>query len=65
MAAPNIHPPALLTRREAAEYLRVSLATLDFHIQDGSLRSYQLGRKVMLDPKDLRKLLVPRGGSKS
>jgi excisionase family DNA binding protein len=53
-----------LTRHEAARFLRCHVLTIDRRIADGSLRTYSLGRKVLIDETDLRRLLVSRGGGK-
>jgi len=52
-------PSRLLSRRESAEFLGCSLDTIKRSIEDGSLRAYRLRGKVLIDPDDLRRLLVP------
>ena len=44
--------PALLTRRESAEYLRVSLKSFDRHIRP-VLRPKHVGSRVLFRPEDL------------
>lgn len=39
-------PDTLLTRKEVAKLLRISLTTVHFWSRDGKLRSYRNGRKV-------------------
>ena len=44
---------ALLTRAEAAQRLRISLATLDRRIADGKLKPRRNGRRVLLLADDV------------
>ncbi len=50
-------PPALLTRREAARYLRVSLDGLDRFLRDpvDPLPGLRAGRRWLFRPADLEK----------
>lgn len=41
--SPSHQPSEVLTRREAAEFLKTSVATLDRLVREGSLPSHRLG----------------------
>lgn len=59
-AAPVLPPaarPGLLTRDDAAAFLRVSVRTFERHVQPG-LPSVRLGRRVLFRPGDLDAWLV-------
>lgn len=60
MSVSHPDPSRLLTRREAAAYIRASLRTVDRLVEDGSLATYSLRGKVLVDPEDLRRLVRPR-----
>lgn len=51
---------ALLTRQEAAERLRVHIATLDRHVKDGSIPSIKLDKTVRI-PADFIESLLAEG----
>ncbi|MFD0362670.1 helix-turn-helix transcriptional regulator [Nocardia sp. GCM10030253] len=60
-------PETLITLREAAGQLKLSVRTLERLISAGDLRAYKVGaRSVRVDPKDLgglvRPILVAGGG---
>ena len=44
----NTTPPELLTRREAADILRVSTTTLSRHIGAGTIYAVRLGRQLRI-----------------
>jgi excisionase family DNA binding protein len=48
----------LLTRREAATFLRISVPTLDRHLATGLLIPTRVGRKVLFREKALEKFLL-------
>ena len=60
---PAVPAPALrkpLTRREAAEVLQVSLASVNRYIKAGTLRAYKIGKRlVRIDPRSIEALLQP------
>ena len=43
----------MLTKREAAERLRISKVTLDHHIRNGLVTSIKLGKFIFFREKDL------------
>ena len=45
--------PGVLTRNEAADYLRVCVRTLDYLVKDGELKRLKLGRKTLYRVADL------------
>lgn len=53
-------PVRLLTGREAAKSLAVSLRTLRALVQRGELTAVRIGRSVRFDPDDLRRLIEQR-----
>ena len=38
-------PPAVLTKKEAADYLRCSIATIQRYTRDGLLSPYRIGQR--------------------
>jgi excisionase family DNA binding protein len=44
----NLKPPSLVTRKEAAIFLRSSLKFVDRLIRDGRIRSFKIGSKVLI-----------------
>jgi len=46
-----------LSRREAADALRVSLRTLDYLIASGTLRGSRIGRRILIPRSELEQLL--------
>ncbi|MFC9433994.1 helix-turn-helix transcriptional regulator [Nocardia sp. NPDC057030] len=59
-------PETLITLREAAGQLKLSVRTLERLISTGDLKAYKVGaRSVRVDPRDLgmlvRPILVPGG----
>jgi len=56
--------PDLLTKRQAAEYLQVSLPTINNYLRRGLLRAYKLpgGRLVRIKREDLLALLGETSG---
>lgn len=51
---------AYLTKKEAAEYLRLSRATLDRLVKKRELLSAKIGKKVIFRRKDLDKFMAAR-----
>ena len=54
VAPGRLKPGELVTRREAADLLRVSIRTIDRMIIDGQLRPVRIGRLVRIHASDLR-----------
>lgn len=52
-AASAVAAPALLSTREAADYLGVSLSTLRRLVAERSVRHYKPGGQLRFDPADL------------
>lgn len=46
-----------LTRAEAAKILKISLPTLDKHLQDGVIRSQRVGKRVLIPDDQLEQFL--------
>jgi len=57
---PQPHPSnhKLLSRKEAAEYLDISLPTLDKYTKLGRIRGTRLGGRVLYSDEDLEKSLT-------
>ncbi|MER3418698.1 MAG: hypothetical protein C4343_06320 [Chloroflexota bacterium] len=55
----DVSAPELLTKQQAAEYLQVSLPTINNYLRRGLLRAYKLpgGRLVRIKREDLLALL--------
>lgn len=51
-------PDQLLTRKEAAVYLRISLVTLNEYTQRGLVPAYRLGSRVLYRRSELDKCLA-------
>jgi excisionase family DNA binding protein len=47
------------TRKEAAEFLRVSYVTLDRRIRDGTLPVTRFGTRVLITLESLEKIITP------
>ena len=47
----------LITRKEAAEALRISLKTLDDIRRAGTIKTINIGSRVFIDPRDIRALV--------
>ena len=47
----------LLTKKEAAEALRVSCRTLERHIESKMLVAYKIGRKTLIEQVELDKFI--------
>lgn len=45
------HP--LMTREEAAVYLRISTTTLDRHVKSGVIKSVKIGKRVLFSREQL------------
>jgi len=45
--------PYYMTKKEVAEFLRMSIATIDRLIQKGKIPSYKVGRKRLFKKEDL------------
>ena len=55
-AAPTIRKP--LTRFEAAEFLQVSLASVNRYVKAGTLRAFKIGKRlVRIDPASVEALM--------
>jgi len=54
----------LLTKRQAAEILQLSIPTIDRKIRTGELRAVRLGRAVRIEPDDLREYVNRRESQK-
>lgn len=46
-----------MTRREAADALRVSLRTIDYLLEQGKLRARRIGRRIVIPRAELEHLL--------
>jgi excisionase family DNA binding protein len=55
-------PSTLLTRREAATVLRLSLATVDRHIHAGVIRAVRIGGAIRIPQQVIDELLAPATG---
>jgi excisionase family DNA binding protein len=54
--------PKTMTRKEAAQALRISERTLDRYISEGQLKPYRVGRngrRIILLAEDVMRLLQP------
>lgn len=47
-----------ITRKEAADYLRISLVTLDQLTRTDKIRGYRIGNRVLYDKAEVRKSLT-------
>lgn len=58
-ARTGVRAPDLLTKRQAADYLQVSVPTINNYLRRGLLRAYKLpgGRLVRIKREDLLALL--------
>ncbi len=63
-ARTGVSAPDLLTKQQAAEYLQVSLPTINSYLRRGLLRAYKLpgGRLVRIKREDLLALLEEMSG---
>lgn len=52
--------PPWLTRAEAAQYLKISIRSVDRLREQSRITPYRLGRAVRYRRRDLDKVLVPR-----
>lgn len=57
--SPTIEKP--LTRLEAADLLTMSLPTLDKLIKNGVIHASVVGRRVLINPEEIKKLLNKKG----
>jgi len=48
-------PQFLLSRRQAAQSLSISLRTLDYLIASGKLTMRRIGRRVLIEPTELER----------
>ena len=48
-------PQFLLSRRQAAQSLSISLRTLDYLIASGKLTMRRIGRRVLIEPAELER----------
>jgi excisionase family DNA binding protein len=48
-------PQFLLSRRQAAQSLSISLRTLDYLIAGGKLTMRRIGRRVLIEPAELER----------
>lgn len=54
------HPQeALLTRKEAADKLRISLVTLTDWVRRGKIKSHSIGGRILFKASDLEQALKP------
>ena len=53
----------VLSRREAADRLRVSVPVLDRLIASGEVRKLQVGRRVLVPVQSLQAFVEPRGAA--
>lgn len=53
-------PPVVLTRKQAAELLSISLVTLRNWTAQGLLPSYQLGGRIYYKQKEIIAALLPQ-----
>lgn len=58
MPEPTADIPALLTRKDAAKYLGISLPTLHKYTQDGRLIAYKIGSQVRYKRHELEEQLT-------
>lgn len=58
--APDVRPPA--TRKEAADFLGLSLPTLDTLIKTDQLKAFNIGRQIRVNWNDLEAFLNEKGG---
>ncbi len=57
---PVAPPRKPLTRKQAAEILQISIASVNRRIKDGTLRAYKISpRLVRIDPASVEALLQP------
>lgn len=49
--------PQLLTRKEAAEYLKVDVQTIDRRRKEGLLKSVNTGRQILIPTESIKKYL--------
>lgn len=54
-----IEPEELLTRKEAAEMLKVNLSTIHNHTKKGKLKAYGLGYRVYYKRSEIERSLIP------
>lgn len=47
----------LITRKEAADALHISLKTLDDIRRTGTIKTINIGSRVFVDPRDIRALV--------
>lgn len=53
----NNKPEVLMEQQEVADTLRISIRTLHNRFRTGKLRYVKDGRRVLVDPADLRKYI--------
>lgn len=54
-AEPTEKPTGLLTRREVAQKLRITLVTLDKYTKAGTLQSYKIGGQIRYKAAEIEK----------
>jgi excisionase family DNA binding protein len=54
-AEPTEKPAGLLTRREVAQKLRITLVTLDKYTKAGTLQSYKIGGQIRYKAAEIEK----------
>lgn len=47
----------LLTKKEAADFMRVSLRTFSSYVKNGLIPAYKIGRKMLIKESDLPRSL--------
>lgn len=52
----------LITRKDVAKMLRVSLVTISDWVDKGVLKAYKMGNRVYFKPEEIKSSLVRKGG---
>lgn len=60
MTVPDVPDARLLSRREAAERMGVSVPTLDRYKDTGAFPYYKVGRRVLIDSEELDAFIAKR-----
>lgn len=58
-------PQFLLSRRQAAQSLSISLRTLDYLIARGKLTMRRIGRRVLIEPAELERFSLRSHSTKT
>lgn len=51
---------SLLTKKEVADFLRVSVKTVERMVADGELKAIRIRGQVRFDPEDIRALIASK-----